>query len=187
MPVLTELPLTYGCQGNLAFASPEKFDAMVKAGFVNVEFGYETANEEVVKGLGKNNRAGRSADLINYAADAGLSPVLFAQVGLPGENAETLRESVAFLRRLRPEVRVSVALTTPYRGTRLWREGVAAGQIPESLNGIDLYRFTGRIGHELSFEQEAAERFADDFGPNHRLTPEFLDSLEHSLTSLFAL
>lgn len=187
MPVLAELPLTYGCQGNLSFASPEKFDAMASAGFVNVEFGYETANEEVIKGLGKNNRVSASADLINRAADAGLSPVLFAQVGLPGESAQTLRESVAFLRRLRPEVRVSVALTTPYRETRLWREGVAAGQIPASLKGIDLYQFTGRVGHDLAFEQEAAERFADDFGPNHRLTPDFLDALEDSLTALFTL
>lgn len=185
MPVLTELPFEFGCQGNLSFATKEKLDSMVQAGFVNVEFGYETANESIVKGIGKNNRMKGARDLINHSASIGLNPILFAQVGLPGETAESLRQSVEFMRGLDSRVRVSIAMTTPYRDTAVWRQGVETGVIQLSVKGEELYGYSGRVGHELKFDQEAAQAFSDVFGPNHHLTADFLDELEASLTRLF--
>lgn len=187
LPRLAELPFSYGCQGNLSFASTAKFDAMAAAGFINVEFGYETFNEEVVKRAGKTNSMRNARDLINYAAAGGLAPLLFTQVGLPGETHETLRESINFLRSLHPATRVSVAMPTPYFGTQLWREGVAEGTIPRSVRGAQLYEYTGRVGHGMDFDREAARVFTGTYGANNQLTAEFLDELESAVAEVFQL
>lgn len=185
--ILEPLPLTYGCQGNLAFLSREKLDRMAAAGFVNIEFGYETANEGVIRGIGKNNRMGKAAELLNYACELGLGPLLFTQIGLPGESAATLRENVRFLRSLDPRVRMSVAMTTPYQDTDLWRMGVSSGLIPLSARGSSLYEYTGRVGNGLSFDRDRANALLHRFGPNQYLTPEIIDEFETGLESLYSI
>lgn len=185
--VLADFPLTYGCQGNLSFSSVEKLDRMAEVGFVNIEFGYETANEGVIKGIGKNNAIQKAPDLINHACELGLSPILFTQIGLPGETRDTLRENVAFMRQLDPRTRISIAMTTPYFDTSLWRDGVSSGLIPIDARGDDLYAFTGRVNHSLTFEPDRALSFLARFGPNNYLTAEFLDELDDAVQGLFAV
>lgn len=186
-PRLEQLPFQYGCQANLRFMSRSKLDAMRQAGFVSIEFGFETADEDLLRLVGKDNRLGTAADLLCYAANIGLNPLLFVLVGLPGERAVTLARTVDFLRTLPPEVRISVGMPTPYIGTKLYAIGVSEGTIPRDAKGEFLYRYTGQIGHGMCFDPEAAKAFMSKYGENHNLTPVFLDQFESDLCELFQI
>ncbi|MCH9680448.1 MAG: B12-binding domain-containing radical SAM protein [Deltaproteobacteria bacterium] len=184
MPRLEALPFQYGCQGNLRFSSRAKLDAMAKAGFVDVEFGFETGDAGLLRTVGKDNRLDDAAEIIEHAAAVGLNPLLFVLLGLPGEDHHSLRRTFEFLRRLPPAVRISVGMPTPYQETELHRIGVATGVLGRE-RGADLYRFTGTIGHELHFAPPERQRFASDYGPNNFLVPAFVDRLEHDAMRMF--
>lgn len=174
-----------GCQGNLRFMSPKKFDAMSGAGFVSMEFGLESGSDIILQKVGKNNRLPEASSLICYAASVGISPLLFILVGLPGESRETLAKTVDFLSTLPPETRVSAAMPTPYVGTKFHALGVSSGKVPSDAIGGDLYQFTGRIGHDLAFDDNTAATFRSRYGPNFYLTESNLMNFSNDLYDLF--
>ena len=185
LDALRALPIEYGCQANLRFMSPAKLEAMAAAGFVSLEFGMETGDAGLLRQVGKDNRLAEAADLVNHAAGLGLDPLLFLLVGLPGETPATLRRTLELLSALHPATRVSIAMPTPYTGTRLHQLGVRSGLVPADASGAALYAYTGRIGHDLAFAPEAADRFRSRYGPNNRLEPGFVAGLERDLGELF--
>lgn len=186
-PVLTELPFVYGAQGNLAFMSVEKLETLQRAGFVSIEFGLESADRNILKQVGKNNRLPQAASLINSAADLGLNPLLFINVGLPGETGDTLKATTEFLSTLSPKVRMSVAMPTPYKGTALDALGRSSGIIPTNALPQEGYLYTGKIGHDLSFSETDKNKFLAKYGPNNFLESHAIDSFRNDVLGLFGV
>lgn len=182
---LQSLPFSYGCQGNLKFATFEKLEAMARARFVNVEFGFETGAAKLLRMAKKDNRLDDAHLLINRAAELGLNPLLFVLMGLPGEDLSSLDATFEFLGRLDPRVRISVAIPTPYAGTQLFDIGVKNSVLSPSTKGRDLYRFSGRIGHDLRFEADAMTVFLDKYGPNNYLSTALLAQLQQDTREVF--
>nr|WP_260691164.1 radical SAM protein [Rhizobium laguerreae] len=185
IPILEELPFSYGAQGNLAFMNPKKLDSLQRAGFVSIEFGLESADREILKKVGKNNRLSQATDLINSAAALDLNPLLFINVGLPGETIETLKSTADFLATLSPKVRISVAMPTPYKGTALDAMGRRSGVIPADAPPEEGYLYTGRIGHDLPFSETRKNNFLAKYGPNNFLESRVVDSFGRDVLELF--
>ena len=101
-----------------------------RAGFWMIFYGVESGNQEMLDRMGKGTTTeeiGRAFDLTNRA---GLCSYASFMVGNEGETEETFRDSLALLRRIRPDFG-GFAIATPFPGTRLAQRAEAAGHITE--------------------------------------------------------
>jgi radical SAM superfamily enzyme YgiQ (UPF0313 family) len=167
--LISELPLSFGAQSNLRYMHESKLERLAKAGFVHIEFGLESGNEGILEAVGKNNRLRELKSKVKFAAELGLNPLLFVQVGLPGETKETASETVSLLEELDHRTRISIAHPTPYPNTALYRQGVKEGLLSENYtpsNWKNSYRVAGRIGTSFKFNHERAVSYLSKYGPN---------------------
>ncbi|MCL6525141.1 MAG: B12-binding domain-containing radical SAM protein [Thermoflavifilum sp.] len=184
---LRDLPVQWGCQGNLKFTYPEKLSRMAEAGCVSMEFGLETYDAHILKMARKNNNLEAASQLIDHAIDVGISPLLFLLVGLPGETLESLRRTVEFLKSLKPGFRFSTGVPIPYPNTEYYRLGVREGKIREGQNDESLYELAGTIGNQLCWNLENKNRFIARYGPNVWGTKRNIEQFERDLMSCFSM
>jgi len=109
--------------------------AMAEAGCMRLHLGVETGSEKLRRDvLNKQVPNGTIEEAFETVHSHGLKPVAFMMLGVPGETAETLRESVEFLRKLRPYWTI-VSLFSPFPGTSLGdrarAEGLCGDPLPE--------------------------------------------------------
>src|SRR6185312_3774687 len=69
-------------------------------------------------------------------------------LGLPGETAETMLETMRFAMDINPHT-IQVSLAAPYLGTELYRQAVANGWLAEMMKSWDLTRRRLREGMEF--------------------------------------
>jgi radical SAM superfamily enzyme YgiQ (UPF0313 family) len=75
----------------------ELFAKMKKAGCYRLEFGIESASENVLKKMGKRFNLERAGRMLQDAHDAGIQVVLYLIVGFPGETEADFNETIDFL------------------------------------------------------------------------------------------
>ncbi|MCB9899334.1 MAG: radical SAM protein [Planctomycetes bacterium] len=118
---------------------------MRAAGCHTVILGVESASDEILgkhrKGYGKDRvRAG-----FEVARAAGLRTAATFILGLPEETEATLRETIAFARSL-PADYASFNVAVPRAGTRLRKQAVAEGRVPEDVLVMDQSGFGPTLG-----------------------------------------
>lgn len=94
---------------------------MKSAGCIQVEFGFETASDEMLRRLGKGTTAEQNRRAVRLTREAGLRLFADIMVGLPGETEEDFKATVRFLRWARPEV-ASVSRLCPLPGTAIYNQ-----------------------------------------------------------------
>ncbi|MCJ7544699.1 MAG: B12-binding domain-containing radical SAM protein [Phycisphaerae bacterium] len=99
----------------------ELLGQMKSAGCIQVEYGFESGSSNSLRRLGKNATAelNRRAALLTH--QAGLRIYADIMVGLPGETARDLAQTVKFLRWARPEV-ISAGRLCPLPGTAIYQD-----------------------------------------------------------------
>ncbi|MDJ0856875.1 MAG: radical SAM protein, partial [Desulfobacterales bacterium] len=76
--------------------SPEILAHMQAAGCQAVSFGIESGNPEILKTIRKGIRLDQVVSAVKMCREAGIAPYASFILGLPGETAETLAETMAF-------------------------------------------------------------------------------------------
>lgn len=107
-------------------AAPELLAEMKAAGCVQVEYGFESASDEVLRRLGKGATNEMNRRAVEITHKAGLRIYADIMIGLPGETAADIQATRAFLRWAAPEV-VSFAVLGLLPGSALFDE------LPESV------------------------------------------------------
>jgi len=108
--------------------SPEVMKKMKEAGCYSVSFGVETANAEILKTIRKGITISQVTDAVRMCNDAGIQPSASFILGLPGETPETLKETVAFGKKLKKMgVIYGFHLLAPFPGTRIREEAEQYG------------------------------------------------------------
>lgn len=100
-------------------ADPEALRAMKAAGCIQVEFGFESGSDAMLRALNKNTTVEMNLRAARLAHEAGLRIYADIMVGLPGETEQDLRATLRFVRRTRPEV-LSFARLYPLPGTDIY-------------------------------------------------------------------
>ncbi len=80
--------------------APEVLAAMHKAGCTDISFGVETGDPEMMKRIKKGITLEQVEIAVKMAKDAGLSPHASFILGLPGENEQTLANTMAFAQKI---------------------------------------------------------------------------------------
>jgi anaerobic magnesium-protoporphyrin IX monomethyl ester cyclase len=119
------------------------------AGCQRISIGVESGSREVLQAIGKKIDLEDVFRSTEMAKRVGMRVRFYLMVGNRGETAETLRETLAFLRVAQPHEYLFACLSI-YPGTRDWRDAQARGRL-----GPDIF-FTGRF-QELKTPFEASD------------------------------
>ena len=114
-----DLKFTWGCETRVDNVSLSLLKKMRKAGCVEVQYGIDYGDEEVLKRLGKNFTLGCVADAVNWAKKAEIFTGGFFIFNNPGENEKTMENTFNLIQKV-PVDAIEVNLLTPYPGTPLW-------------------------------------------------------------------
>ena len=99
----------------------ELLGQMKSAGCIQVEYGFESGSSDSLRRLGKNSTAEMNRRAVLLTREAGLRIFADIMVGLPGETAQDLAQTVKFLRWARCEI-VSAGMLMPLPGTPIYED-----------------------------------------------------------------
>ena len=138
------LQFRWSCEGHVNYAKPDLFKAMQEAGCETLFFGLESADDGLLRTIGKKTRAGQNAKAIHMADQAGIKPVGFFMLGLPGETEELTRKSIDFALSLPLDMAV-FSITVPYPGSQMYKDLIENDDRFDELNW-DGFSNTGVFG-----------------------------------------
>ncbi|MDD5675573.1 MAG: radical SAM protein [Chitinivibrionales bacterium] len=120
--------------------APPLLRLMRRAGCYSVAFGIESGSQKILDNIGKKTDLARMRAAITMAARAGLITQAFIIFGLPGETAETIKETMDFVMAA-PLHKAQFLLLDVLPGSALWDE----------LGPFDISYFNKRSYQEAGF------------------------------------
>ena len=99
--------------------TPEMARKMKQAGCYNVSIGIESANDQILRNIGKGTTIAKVSQGIRMLKDAGIEVMSQYVIGSPGETLESIKESIEYARHSGCDYTNFYAVL-PYKGTRQW-------------------------------------------------------------------
>lgn len=145
-----------------AFVNPGHLDArlldlMVKAGCDAIELGTDSGSPAMLRSLGKSFTVDEVRAASRLCRDAGLATAHYLLFGGPGENDETIGESVALMDELEPEAVIVMIGIRIYAGTELHGIAVREGVVAEDQCLLDPVFYPGETALRQIAERVAGE------------------------------
>lgn len=139
------LKVYWNCQGRANIVDLDLLKAMKASGCTSVGYGVESGSQKILNSMNKRVTVKQNELAITNTLKAGMTPIVQMIYGYPGENIETIRETVDFFDRVHfyPPVGygdVFISLLTPLPGSPLYEELVTDGRIrseEEFLLGLE--------------------------------------------------
>ena len=128
----TKLDMHWTCNNGIRVESADEdlFNKMSKAGCYRVSFGFESGNDEVLKGFGKGGKAtieqGRIA--VKKARAAGLQTNAYMMLGLSCDDENTMLDTIEYARTL-PVDLLKFGLAIAFPGTEMFDNYVKKGLV----------------------------------------------------------
>lgn len=129
---LSELILSSGlkvrwtCNSRVDYVGEEMLRLMGQAGCWLISWGIESANEQILKHARKGYRQEQAIRALRWAKAAGIKNWGYFIIGLPGENEETIRETIEYSKQLPLDIAL-FHIAAPYPGTPFFFEVVENG------------------------------------------------------------
>lgn len=122
--------ITWGCAGRVNLMTEDLVKTMADAGCVLIGYGIESGSQKMLDVMKKGVTVEESKKAVRLTQKyLGWADCSF-MVGTPGENRETIQETIDFCKELdlAPEV---IFFMTPYPGTELYRMALESGRIKD--------------------------------------------------------
>ena len=113
-----KVALPWDCQTRVDQVSQEILTQMKSAGCQQVFFGVESGCQQILDAVNKKTSIEQNEKAIEMAKQAGLFVTVSLMIGYPGETRETLKQTLDFVKRSKPDD-VYICVATPYPGTEL--------------------------------------------------------------------
>ncbi len=148
------LDMHWMCNSRVDYVDEEMLRLMAKAGCWMITWGIESGNPEILKRAHKGIDLDKVARALDWARKAGIKNWGYFIIGLPGETEETIRETIAFSKRLPLDIAL-FHIAAPYPGTPFFFEVVQNGWFRPGTRWeeVDMERST-----VLDYPQLSAER-----------------------------
>jgi len=120
----------FSCNMRFGALSFQEYVMMKHAGFRELLFGLESANQETLNRLNKNLVVEEIERSCRKAREAGLEPHLTIMIGYPWETREHISRTLRFAKKLMEKgwaVTLQATIVIPYPGTPLYEESRANG------------------------------------------------------------
>ncbi|MBM3474771.1 MAG: B12-binding domain-containing radical SAM protein [Armatimonadetes bacterium] len=131
---------------------------MRAAGCIHVGFGAESGDDKVLARTQRGFTVARHQTGLDALKAAGLRVHAFFLIGLPGESAETVRQTVEFAKRCGAD-EVCLGIHRPFPGTGVWRDPAAYGVRLVKGPGFEAYMETEHLSRAaiLELAEQAGE------------------------------
>ena len=106
---------------------------MKQAGCYEVSYGIETASQELLDGMNKENEINNAVAAIRMTKEAGIRATALMIVGNIGETDETVQETLRFLKRANPDVVASAGGLWILPGTKVYQHSKKLGFIDDGF------------------------------------------------------
>ena len=117
-------PIEWVCNSRVDAVDPDLLRLMHRAGCKMISYGLESGSQVVLDACKKGITLEQSERAIRLTREAGIPSMGYFILGLPGETHATVRESIAFAKRIAPDY-VNFHIATPFPGTELFEQAVA--------------------------------------------------------------
>jgi len=114
-----KLKVSWNCQTRADGLDEEMIILMKKAGCWNIQIGVETGSPRVMEKIHKQLDFKRVEETVRLLRKHGLFIVCFFMMGFPFETRKDIEMSIAFARKLDPDM-VTFSMVTPFPATDLW-------------------------------------------------------------------
>jgi radical SAM superfamily enzyme YgiQ (UPF0313 family) len=133
---IQRLGILWGCQGRSNIVDLDLLQRMKSAGCVSVGYGVESGSQKILDNMNKHATVEENERAINNTLKAGLVPVVQMIYGYPGEDKNTIRETVNFFHRVHyspptPDGKANFNLIAPLPGSPLYEETLKKGLIKD--------------------------------------------------------
>ncbi len=118
--LLTQLNVIYRCFIRSDTVDAEVLSAMRKSGCVEVGVGIESGSQRILDTVNKGETVKKNMDAIKLCHSAGIRVKGFFIIGLPGENRESIKETINFLEEAELDD-LDVTVYTPYPGSLIYK------------------------------------------------------------------
>jgi len=127
------LDVEWSCVARVSNMTAEVLAAMRRAGCWQVDYGVETGNPDVLRGIHKGITMDLVRRTVRLSKSAGLRVRAFFMLGLPGETEATMRQTIDFAKSLDLDVAV-FHTTTPLPGTELYQGAKDRGELSSDVD-----------------------------------------------------
>ena len=123
-----QLGLTWSCNAK-ANVPRETLKIMRDNGLRLLLVGYESGNQQILINIKKGIRVNRARQFTKDCRELGITIHGTFILGLPGETAETIAETIRFAKEINPHS-LQVSIAAPYPGTALYDQALQNGWLP---------------------------------------------------------
>ncbi|MEW5947562.1 MAG: radical SAM protein [bacterium] len=116
----------WSCQSRVNFVDPEMLSLMKRAGCWQTAYGVESGSQLILDFLKKGVTLDQIRTALLWTKKAGIRTRGFFMIGVPRETTGTIRETIAFSRKL-PLDDLHVSLFVPYPGSELYETACQFG------------------------------------------------------------
>ena len=111
-------------------------ELMARAGCHTIQFGVESADDEILDSIGKRIRPERVKEIFQTCRKLKIRTLAHFIIGLPGETEESAQRTIEFSKELDPDF-VSFNIATPKVGTPLRAQAIEEGWTDSSVDVLD--------------------------------------------------
>lgn len=125
-----KLDVDWMCRDRVDNVDEETLAWMKRAGCSRIHLGVESGSDKTLKTVKKGITTSQIRTAVGAAKRAGLEVLTYFMLGLPGETARDIEETIEFAIELDPDY-ATFSITIPYPGTELYNRGLEEGIIPK--------------------------------------------------------
>ncbi len=114
-----KLDIIWDCETRVNFIWEDMLDWMIGSGCYCISFGVESASETVLKAIKKKTTPEQIARAFKLTKQAGMKTKMLLMVGNPGEDDNTVNDTVRMIETVRPDF-ISVSEAMVFPGTELY-------------------------------------------------------------------
>ncbi|MCD6385569.1 radical SAM protein [Candidatus Sumerlaeota bacterium] len=107
------------CNSRVDAVDLEMLRLMRRAGCKLISYGVESGNQQILDRAKKAIRLEDSLRAIQLTRKAGILSMAYFILGLPGENNQTIQDTLTFMKRINPDY-INVHIATPFPGTEFY-------------------------------------------------------------------
>jgi anaerobic magnesium-protoporphyrin IX monomethyl ester cyclase len=133
--------LKFHCMGRVDTVDYNILSIMKDAGLNDIFFGLESGNDNILKSIGKGFNTSQAAEAIKDCERLGIRTYGAFILGLPGDNPDTIRQTVEFARSL-PLTMAGFSVLIPYPGTMVYETHYK----PDPRKPVNYDNFVGSSG-----------------------------------------
>ncbi len=146
------LKVRWTCNSRVDTLDEEMARKMKQAGCWLVAFGIESGSQTVLDNVKKDAKIEQARETIEMCARVGLKTWGYFIIGLPGENRQTVRETIDFAKGIPLDIAL-FHVAMPYAGTEFYFQSVANGW----LNTSDWKHFDMNDSSVVGYDDFSAE------------------------------